>query len=415
VNQDSICRSRLIVVSAFIVGIVSLTTVAPPVFGQVSLAPWPMAQHESAGSGRSPYNTAANKGTSEWKFAAGLDCHAPAIAADGTIYASCFDVFIALRPDGTLKWRYRVNPGFIGSAPAIGNDGTIYFVSSISHPERPAPGPREIGTQSDYFLSALGPNGKLRWNLDLSAHEMSGDPIIGKDGTIYVSGYLNRYVYAVDSAGKLKWTIRIDRRVSAAPAIGIDGAVYVGCFDDGIFAISPDGTRKWKFPIRATRNALAVGADGTIYVSSSDNNLYALDPDGALKWKFATGGWLMSSPAIDADGSIYVISRDHNLYVLNRDGTLKAKVATGEYFDRASAPVISADGVIYVSGIKGDGYNGRFYLDALNPDGRLKWKFSSGGYGVSPAAIGADGTVYAGSSDGHIYAFGFGSVAQNHH
>lgn len=373
-----------------------------------------MVQHDSALSGRSPYNTSTNNGTVSWKFAADSDCHAPAIAADGTIYASCRDLF-ALRPDGTSKWRYSVDRNeiadSIGSAPAIGADGTIYFVSLYYHPERPAPGPREIGTQVDYFLSALSPNGKLKWNLDLSAHYMSGDPIIGKDGTIYVSGNLDRYVHAVDPAGNLKWTFRLDRDMSATPAIGVDGAVYVGCFGDGIYAISPDGMQKWKFAVHATRNAPALGADGTIYVSSANNNLYALDSHGALKWKFATGGWLLSSPAIGADGSIYEISRDHNLYVINPDGTLKAKVATGEYFDRTwenSAPVISADGVIYVSGIKGDGYNGRFYLDALNPDGRLKWKFSFGGYGVSPAAIGADGTVYAGSSDGQIYAFGSG-------
>jgi outer membrane protein assembly factor BamB len=417
VNQGSICRSRLIVFSTVVVGIVSLTTVTPPVFGQASPVPWPMVQHDSARSGRSPYNTAASNGKVSWKFAAGLDCQAPAIAADGTIYASCFDVFIALRPDGTLKWRYTIDPNDptsgsdIMSAPAIGTDGTIYFVSSYYHPERPAPGPREIGTQSDYFLSALSPNGKLKWNLDLSANLMSGDPIVAKDGTIYLCGAFFRYIYAADSAGKLKWKFRSNRAVVSAPAIGLDGTVYVAC-DDGILAISPNGTQKWKFPIRATRNAPAVGADGTIYVSSSDNNFYALDPDGALKWKFATGGWLMSSPAIGADGSIYVISDDHNLYVLNPDGTLKAKVATGKYFDRTSAPVISADGVIYVSGIKGDGYNGRFYLDALSPDGILKWKFSFGGYSISPAAIGADGTVYAGSTDGQIYAFGF---VKNHH
>jgi len=243
---------------------------------------------------------------------------------------------------------------------------------------------------------------------------MSGDPIIAKDGTIYLCGAFFPFIYAVDSAGKLKWKFRSDRAVGSAPAIGLSGTVYIGC-DDGIHAVGPDGVQKWKFAIRATRNAPVVGADGTIYVSSSDNNIYALDPEGTLKWKFATRGRLLSSPAVGADGSIYVISWDQNLYVLNPDGTLKAKVATGEYFDRTSAPVISADGVIYISGIKGDGYNGRFYLDALNHDGRLKWKFSSGEYSVSPAAIGADGTVYAGSSDGHIYAFGFGPVVQHRH
>ena len=37
-------------------------------------------------------------------------------------------------------------------------------------------------------------------------------------------------------------------------------------------------------------------------------------------------------------------------------------------------------------------------------DGTLKWKFSTGDKVNSSPAIGADGTIYAGSADGHLYA-----------
>ena len=44
------------------------------------------------------------------------------------------------------------------------------------------------------------------------------------------------------------------------------------------------------------------------------------------------------------------------------------------------------------------------FLYALNPDGSLVWKFATGGAIDSSPAIGADGTVYVGSSDGKLYA-----------
>lgn len=54
---------------------------------------------------------------------------APAIGPDGTIYVNSVDhTLYAITPAGTLRWRYQT-PGFIidvASSPAIGRDGTIY-------------------------------------------------------------------------------------------------------------------------------------------------------------------------------------------------------------------------------------------------------------------------------------------------
>jgi outer membrane protein assembly factor BamB len=45
-------------------------------------------------------------------------------------------------------------------------------------------------------------------------------------------------------------------------------------------------------------------------------------------------------------------------------------------------------------------------LYAINPDGSLKWSYTTGDLVQSSPAIGADGTVYVGSWDGNLYAFG---------
>ena len=44
----------------------------------------------------------------------------------------------------------------------------------------------------------------------------------------------------------------------------------------------------------------AIGSDGTIYVGALDDNLYAINPDGSKKWEFKTGLHVYSSPAIGA-------------------------------------------------------------------------------------------------------------------
>ncbi len=62
-----------------------------------------------------------------------------------------------------------------------------------------------------------------------------------------------------------------------------------------------------------------------------------------------------------------------------------------------SSPAIGADGTIYAGS-----NDGRVY--AMNPDGTEKWSFGTGGWVTSSPAIGSDGTIYVGSRDGRLYA-----------
>jgi hypothetical protein len=47
-----------------------------------------------------------------------------------------------------------------------------------------------------------------------------------------------------------------------------------------------------------------------------------------------------------------------------------------------------------------------YHLYAIHPDGTLKWAFQTGSWIISSPAIGSDGTIYVGSFDEHLYAFG---------
>jgi len=70
-------------------------------------------------------------------------------------------------------------------------------------------------------------------------------------------------------------------------------------------------------------------------------------------------------------------------------------------------PVIGADGTVYAGS-----YDGNLYAigpPALGATGVLRWKFQTGDgsdWVVAAPAVAADGTVYVGSDDGNVYAIG---------
>ena len=161
------------------------------------------------------------------------------------------------------------------------------------------------------------------------------------------------------------------------------------------------GTCKWKFYIeQGLESSAAIDKNGIIYVGSNGNYLYAIYPNGNEKWRFDCHHWITSSPAISENGTVYACSWDDYLYAINPDGTQKWRIDTGGTIK--SSPVIGENDIIYF-GILGPGTNnGRIY--AINPNGTEKWYFDTENYIFTSPAIGIDGSIYAASSDNHLYA-----------
>ncbi len=282
----------------------------------------------------------------------------------------------------TVKWRYQTGGNSVESSPAIGSDGTVYVGST--------------GLDNKY-LYAVNSDGTLKWFYQ-TGNSVYSSPAIGSDGTVYV-GSRDRYLYAIHSDGTLKWKYQTGGHVDSSPAIGSDGTVYVGSngpWDNNyLYAVKPDGTLKWKYQTGVNVvSSPAIGSDGTVYVGSDDQYLYAVNYDGTLKWKYQTGDDVDSSPAIGSDGTVYVGSRDNSLYAVNSDGTLKWKYQIGS---DVGSPAIGSDGTVYVGSQDNSLY-------AVDSDGTLKWKYQTGNLVCSSPAIGSDGTVYVGSDDQYIYA-----------
>jgi len=221
-------------------------------------------------------------------------------------------------------------------------------------------------------------------------------PVIGPDGVIYVGS--NDYdLYAIYPDGTKKWEFPTGREIGSAPTIGSNGTIYI-CASDGYFyAITPNGKKIWQFAMgHPATSSPPIASDGTIYVGDFyGNKLIAINPDGTQKWTFPLLDSVASSAVIGPDGTIYFGAYDHQLYALHPDGSEKWDYKTnGQVY---STPAIGPDGMIYFGS---DDNN--FY--ALYPDGTLKWDFVTGNQVYSSPALGSDGTIYFGSYDGNLYA-----------
>ena len=219
----------------------------------------------------------------------------PTVGPDGVIYTGGDGVF-AIEPSGKLRWRFPTNK-HVSGAPALAADGTVY-----------------AGSQ-DNSIYAITTDGKQRWEFRARG-DVESSPAVEEDGTIYVGSDDNR-LYALSPQGQLVWAFTTGDDVRASPAIGRDGTVYVGSFDGLLYAIRRDGTLLWAFRTgdRILSSAL-VDASGAILVGSQDDRLWAIEPDGKLRWSVELGGDVDSSPIIGADGTIYVGSDDGRLYAL---------------------------------------------------------------------------------------------------
>jgi outer membrane protein assembly factor BamB len=337
--------------------------------------------------------------------------------------------------NNSTKWNYTTGDQYseINHAPSIGPDGTIYLPTRFNN-----------GKNHLANLYALNPDGSKKWNytiLDGILNEncynyFVGSPAITADGTIYITGEFHDntrnygMVYAFNPDGTVKWKYILNEGkavyMTGSPSVWTDGTIYFSSsyYEEGwnakLNALTPEGTKKWEYAVSEGQYgnnvpSPAIALDGTIYFvyhnssySGSTVNLCALYQNGNIKWIYQFNGGVRSHPAVARDGTIYLAGDDSKLYAINPNGTFKwlYTAEKGDYSYFATAPSVSKDGTIYVGGSFQDNNEYKGILYAFNPNGTLKWTFTTvRSVGINPV-IGADGTIYFGdgSASSTFYA-----------
>jgi hypothetical protein len=364
-----------------------------------------------------------------------------------------FHPLLSARQDsGRLKWVFLLEQTNVQS-PAIGLHGTVYIGTGMSDTCLASNG-----------VYAINPDGTLKWKVTYGKPIHSSIALDAHENLYFIVGNpdnpdkMDAALVSLDSSGKPRWTF--DRigwmapipNTGFTPAIATDGTVYV-CGRYSLFAVGPNGTMKWEydFPLadninssgtRQTtgshRSAPTIAKDGTIYVNTeqgwhdgtkSDGGIYALYPDGTLKWRtYDVGG--CTAPVIDKDGTVYSAigryenyadtsdwaraAQDAKVLAIHPDGTPKWSVTTLLWIE--ASPSIGADGTLYV-GTSHHPLNKPGWFYAITPEGQIKWKYDT--YDdvkdMPPAqqnppdiynspAIDSNGLIYFGNEVGCFYA-----------
>lgn len=308
----------------------------------------------------------------------------PAITAEGdVIVASLAGKVARISSTGALKWsadlgeRIYASPLLLGDAVLLGSDAKRFVALSLA-------------------------TGKQRWRLDVDG-EADTAPAEAPDGSVVFAA--GRTIYGVRADGTIRFRLKMPRKVFASPAIGDDGTIYVGSQDDKLHAIAPSGTVKWSRNLGADVDcAAALGERGLVYVGTDAGQVVAFDAEGMERWRAAVGGFVRGGLTITRAGDVLAGTYGPAPRVVALDGATGKELwsfgvqGTGAAeFGIHGAPLEDARGNLYF-GAQDD----RVY--ALDASGRLRWSFATRGDVDAPLAIGPEGTLYAGSDDGHLYA-----------
>jgi len=113
----------------------------------------------------------------------------PTIAQDGTIYAGYTKLHAINPTNGSVKWTLDASGKIKGATPCNSVDGFIYFGT-------------EIGDYGGGDIVAVNPDGTARWRKRIANIYVDSAPAIGEDGTIYIgsawneNGYSRGYLHA---------------------------------------------------------------------------------------------------------------------------------------------------------------------------------------------------------------------------
>jgi hypothetical protein len=120
-------------------------------------------------------------------------------------------------------------------------------------------------------------------------------------------------------------------------------------------------------------NTCVFGADNTVFVPSGLGYIIAIDRAGNLRWKSDFIGIpLYTTPALDAKGDLYVTDRSAKLSKIDGATGSMHLVYDLPSSGHSSSPTIGPDGTVYWT-------DGNGYLNAVNPDDTLRWRYHMGG------------------------------------
>ncbi|MEO0085781.1 MAG: PQQ-binding-like beta-propeller repeat protein [candidate division WOR-3 bacterium] len=276
--------------------------------------------------------------------------HSPVVGQDGKVYFACYsDSLYALHPDSTLAWVRNLG-GDVNSTPAVGPDGRVYVATTRG--------------SGDWKFWCFNPDGSSPWTVELAGDADFASPTVGPDTVVYVGA--NRYLYAVNPDGTVRWRDSLGARIQSCPALANESTLYVVA-GARLYSVSTDSGMRWRRSIGgANYCSPAVDSQGLVYVGSANSTgsaFYVIAPDSTMLDAHPVSGEFWSSPAI-ARRRVYIGNMNDSIYLFAgpNPGQAEQPVAGGTVSRIAPNPSL---GVVTLAGAVGT------RVDVHTVEGRL--------------------------------------------
>jgi outer membrane protein assembly factor BamB len=200
------------------------------------------------------------------------------------------------------------------------------------------------------------------------------------------------------------WVFDFGNRAYATPLALGDGTIIAGSDAKQLFALAPDGKKKWTLETEGEIDTgIMRASDGSIEFSSG-RDVLRVRKNGEVAWRFSAKSKVFTSPAIADDGLTIIGSQDHRAYGIDARGQKVFAVDLGADVD--GSPAIADDGAIYVGTDNGE-------IVRLDAHGSVAWSAPVGGFVRGALSIARNGDVLAGvygpsprqvriAPDGHV-------------
>lgn len=374
-------------------------------------------------------------GELKWEFETGAQVlHAPAVAADGTVYVASHKLYALDAATGEKKWDY--NPSGTVGPPNIGPDGTIYFgvansegggvialhgsspLAASSWPKYHADSanrgavldrgtPRvtrdpishwaALGSQTTFaFYSPTARPFAVQWRFNGTEIPGATSEVLRlshvrlEDAGRYSANISNQSGSITSAEGLLSVGYSLHASVEGVGSIRIEPPMDV--YPPGTVVeleAIPGGTRaflRWDGDVTELDSILTLTMN-----RNYDLNAWVEYLNGDTKWQLEIGGYEFDPPvAIGRDATVYLGTEEGKICALEGGRHKRWEFATGRSI--STAVVLGNTGSLYVAALSHVTNSLLFALDAAT--GRKLWQQNVPSQVFNAPALGLDETIY---------------------
>jgi outer membrane protein assembly factor BamB len=332
-------------------------------------------------------------GAVKWKRDLGGDATpGPVLETDGSILeATNAGVLHDLNAQtGADVWTFDGRGSYgsdLSTSPAVLADGTILW-----------PGPNNT-------LYALSRTGSKLWTLHCAGQVLS--PAVAGANRVYIAD-LTGHVAALEitpTSHREVWSLALGGVDYASPTVGQDGSIYTASGDSlvAVRDLGAKGAVLWRFHAKQmVEVSNAVNANGTVVLGTNHDKEYGIKPDGSVAWSTDIGDNTYTSSIARPDGTGWLGDNMGRERIIDtKTGKVRATIAPLPAGQQKNWTAVAADA-------RDDSYWGTTAgnIYGYSSTGTMLFTVATSSSINSYPALGADGTLYIGTTAGTLYAIG---------